>query len=103
MLCDRLLIMDHGKILAEGPPRKLVEEGVSRDVVEVADPSPELMAALGARNLKPERHGSRLFLYTDRGEEGFQAIAPYPAGEKVLRRATLEDLFLKLTGRELRA
>jgi lipooligosaccharide transport system ATP-binding protein len=108
MLCDRLLIMDQGRILAEGPPRKLVEEGVSRDVIEIADPSPGLLAALGAmgekgeKDLKPERHGSRLFLYTDRGEEGFRAIAPYAAGEKVLRRATLEDLFLKLTGRELR-
>ena len=102
MLCDRLLIMDHGRILAEGPPKKLVEEGVSRDVIEVADPSPALLEALGAHGLTPERHGSRLFLFTDRGEEGFRAIAPHAAGEKILRRATLEDLFLKLTGRELR-
>jgi len=84
-------------------PRRLVP-GMTIEVLVPSDWQPrEPLDQWRARNLKPERHGSRLFLYTDRGEEGFQAIAPYPAGEKVLRRATLEDLFLKLTGRELRA
>ena len=101
LLCDELIILDQGRILAQGSPRALVERTIGRDVIEVDEPSEPMLAALG-RFPRQEYHGSRLFLYTDRGEEGLQAIAGYPAGRKSLRRATLEDVFLRLTGRDLR-
>ena len=102
-LCDRLVILDHGKILVEGRPRDLIREYVGRDVIEVADPAEELRALVRSEGWEHEDLAHRLLVYSEAGEEVFQRIdADYCKGGCVLRMATLEDVFLKLTGRDLR-
>ena len=102
-LCDRLVIMDHGKILVEGAPMELVHGRVGREVVEVWGYPPELAELAKSRGWSHETDTDRLFIYTDSGEPILAAIAGKYAVERcTVRMAGLEDLFLKLTGRELR-
>ena len=102
-LCDRLIIMDHGLILIEGKPQELVREHVGRDVIEVVGPTQELRSYVQSQNLSCEDLGHRLVIYGDNREELYQKIARDFCREGCLMRmATLEDVFLKLTGRELR-
>ncbi len=102
-LCDRLAIMDRGRIIAEGSPRALIDRHIEPQVLEVHGPGYEAWMAR-ARALAPrvERAGDTVFVYA-------QDIAPVMktlVGEKELaylqRQASLEDVFLKLTGRDLR-
>jgi len=105
-LCDRLVIMDHAKIVAEGSPRGLIEEYATREVLELRL-SQEDLANLGGRldglAQRIETLPDRLLLYTTDGDAA--AIAVHERGlrpEQVLvRRSTLEDVFLRLTGRTL--
>ncbi|MCZ7608320.1 MAG: ABC transporter ATP-binding protein [Planctomycetota bacterium] len=108
-LCDRLVIMDKGKIVAEGRPRDLIKQHVSSHVVEVdiangarsVSERPEL-AELTALAKRHERHQDRLLLYVDNGEEVVAKAAHLlPDAETLIRRSTLEDVFLKITGRGL--
>jgi lipooligosaccharide transport system ATP-binding protein len=102
-LCDRLVIMDHGKILVEGPPADLVRTRVGREVVEVWGYPPELVDLARESGWCFETDTDRLFVYTDTGEAVFSAIAGrFPVERCTIRTAGLEDLFLRLTGRELR-
>ncbi len=102
-LCDRLVIMDHGKILVEGPPTDLVRSRVGKDVVEVWGYPAALVDHARQSGWRFETDTDRLFIYTDAGEAVFAAIAGrFPAERCTVRPAGLEDLFLKLTGRELR-
>jgi lipooligosaccharide transport system ATP-binding protein len=105
-LCDRLMVMDGGRIVAEGSPRELIEHHVTRDVLELRFPPgeqqimAEKVAVLGERI---ENLPDRLLLYCDDGEQALaavhaQAITPLTA---LVRRASLEDVFLTLTGRTL--
>ena len=105
-LCDRLVIMHEGRILIEGAPRDLVARETSPQVIEVFDPDPEVTPSLedlqGLAD-RSERLADRLLLYTGEGEALLQkvrAVVPDP-GAVWLRGATLEDVFLKLTGRGL--
>ena len=103
MLCDRLVIMDHGRILVEGPPADLVRTRVGREVVEVWGFPPALVAHVREQGWSFEADTHRLWIYTDSGEDVFEAIARrFPSEGCTVRMAGLEDLFLKLTGRELR-
>jgi lipooligosaccharide transport system ATP-binding protein len=103
-LCDRLVIMHEGRILVEGAPRDLVARETSPQVIEVFEPE----AAPGVEDLQGladrwDRLADRLLLYTSEGETLLQkvrAVVPDP-GSVWLRGATLEDVFLKLTGRGL--
>ncbi|MFN7916668.1 MAG: ABC transporter ATP-binding protein [Vicinamibacterales bacterium] len=108
-LCDRLLVMDKGRIVAAGSPRELIERYVSREVLElrVAD---HLRATLdaGLPGLAPavthvERLPDRLQLYADDGEMVLERV--HAMGIQVeralVRRASLEDVFLRLAGRTL--
>jgi len=105
-LCDRLVIMDHAKIVAEGSPRGLIEEYATREVLELRLRQEDL-ANLGGRldglAQRIETLPDRLLLYTSDGDAA--AIAVHERGlrpEQVLvRRSTLEDVFLRLTGRTL--
>jgi lipooligosaccharide transport system ATP-binding protein len=105
-LCDRLVVMDKAKIVAEGSPRELIERYSTRDVTELRF-SPEVQDSLDGQldGLAPriERLADRVLLYTDDGEA--VAVAAHERGlnpETVLvRRSTLEDVFLRLTGRSL--
>jgi lipooligosaccharide transport system ATP-binding protein len=105
-LCDRLVVMDQGKIVAEGSPRQLIQRYATRDVVELrfADGSKD-EAALQIDGIaeRSEVLADRVLLYTDDADatqDGLQSRGIHP--EQVLvRRSTLEDVFLRLTGRGL--
>lgn len=103
-LCDRLAIMDRGRIIAEGRPRDLIERHIEPSVVElygeeVTAWGAEFGAALCQRQ---ELVGETLFCYTQDGEPLMQNLKAQHALRYLHRPANLEDVFLKLTGRELR-
>ena len=102
-LCDRLIIIDHGLILVEGKPQDLIRQHVGRDVIEITEPTPELRSFIRAKELPCEDLGHRLMIYCEDREELYMRITRDFCKEGcVMRTATLEDVFLKLTGRELR-
>ena len=102
-LCDRLIIMDHGNILVEGKPIDLIKEYVGRNVIEISEPSGELVDYIQTQDLEYENLGHRLLIYGQEGDDLFYTICNTFCTEGcILRMATLEDVFLKLTGRELR-
>jgi len=105
-LCDRLVVMDKGKIVAEGSPRQLIERYSTREVVELRFPIGEQEAALDDLETIAKRTevlADRVLLYTDDGdatvlEVHARGVVPESVVE---RRSTLEDVFLRLTGRSL--
>jgi lipooligosaccharide transport system ATP-binding protein len=102
-LCDRLIIMDHGKILVDDKPAQLIRQYAGRDVIEASSPGEELRAFVRARNLAHDDLGHRLIIYGQEGDDLFQTVGERFCREDcVLRMATIEDVFLRLTGRELR-
>jgi lipooligosaccharide transport system ATP-binding protein len=102
-LCDRLIIMDHGGILVEGKPFELIRQYVGHDIIEVLEPSQTLRAFVQSRNMEHEDLGHRLIINTEDGNALFREISnEYCQEGCIMRMATLEDVFLKLTGRELR-
>jgi lipooligosaccharide transport system ATP-binding protein len=102
-LCDRLVIVDHGRILVEGKPAALVRQQVGHTVLEIAEPDQTVRDFLARENCRVEDLGSRLLVYLDHGDELFLKLTREVRAEGcMLRPAGLEDLFLKLTGRELR-
>ena len=102
-LCDRLVIIDHGRILVEGAPKALVRERVGQSVLEITDPDPAVRAFLARESCRFEDLGRRLLVHLDNGDPLFLRLTREVRAEGcTLRPASLEDLFLKLTGRELR-
>jgi lipooligosaccharide transport system ATP-binding protein len=105
-LCDRLVIMDHGRIAAQGTPRGLIERYSTREVVELRFARADDQAAalsLGELAQRLEVLPDRMLLYTDDGD-GILAEADRRGCSPVsgfVRRSTLEDVFLRLTGRSL--
>jgi lipooligosaccharide transport system ATP-binding protein len=105
-LCDRLVVMDKARIVAEGSPAELIARWSSREVVEVRFAPDEHEAMAGKLTDLAERIEvlpDRLLLYTDDGDAAAAAVHERglrPFGVLV-RRATLEDVFLHLTGRTL--
>ncbi len=105
-LCDRLVIMDKGKIVAHGSPRKLIEQHSTREVLELRFPvgTQEAHAEkLQGRASRTEILPDRVLLYTDNADrlsDAIHADGIIPEST-VSRRATLEDVFLHLTGRSL--
>jgi lipooligosaccharide transport system ATP-binding protein len=105
-LCDRLVVMDKAKIVAEGSPRQLIERYSTREVTELRFP-PGIQETLDGRldgvAERIEWLPDRVLLYAEDGEA--VAVAIHDRGvqaETVLvRRSTLEDVFLRLTGRTL--
>ena len=101
-LCNRLVIMDEGKILVEGSPGDLVANYVGSDILEV-DHTPPVIACLDAMNAQYEIFGDIVQVHTARprevAKELFDRCNP---GRVFARPASLEDVFLKLTGRVLR-
>ena len=105
-LCDRLVVMDKAKIVAEGSPRELIERYSTREGTELRfapDVQDRLDGKLDGLAERIERLADRVLLYADDGEA--VAVAAHERGlepETVLvRRSTLEDVFLRLTGRSL--
>ena len=104
-LCDRLVIMDNGKILDEGSPRELLKRHVRGSVFEFTigtEGTDDLLACLNTINYETETSGDTIFIYTDDAESVLREISSFTRVGFVHRQATLEDVFLKLTGRELR-
>jgi lipooligosaccharide transport system ATP-binding protein len=105
-LCDRLVVMDKARIVAEGSPRELIDHYSTREVAELRFPvgvQETLDGQLDGLADRIERLPDRVLLYADDGEA--VAVAAHDRGlrpETVLvRRSTLEDVFLRLTGRSL--
>ena len=105
-LCDRLIIMDHGRIVVEGTPPNLVAAHVGTEVVEVylsggEEADARVVDRLAAGPWRSERVGQVLYLYLRDGE-GAAMFAALGGLDFTRRRATLEDVFLTLTGHALR-
>jgi lipooligosaccharide transport system ATP-binding protein len=103
-LCDRIVIMHQGKILREGLPLQLVEEEIGRDVVEIRIPKEEDERIIG--HLAPfacghERVGDTLYFYCRDGHDAARKLVELDLPNTWTRPASLEDVFLKLTGRGL--
>lgn len=103
-LCDRLLVLDHGKKMTEGRPRDLIAQNLEPDVVEVygAGALALVDSPLKALAARVEVSGETLFFYTSDAMRLLAALADYPLLRTLHRPANLEDLFLKLTGRQIR-
>jgi lipooligosaccharide transport system ATP-binding protein len=105
-LCDRLVVMDGGKIVAEGSPRALIERHSTREVVELrfpGDSQQDYAGKLTGLGERIEVLPDRILLYADDGDAAVAAVhqrALTPASVLV-RRSTLEDVFLHITGRTL--
>ena len=105
-LCDRLVVMDDARIVAEGTPRALIERYSSREVLELRFENlttPDLEHKDGGLITRTEQLPDRVLLYTDNGEalgEKLYAEGIRPVSSLV-RRSSLEDVFLRLTGRRL--
>jgi lipooligosaccharide transport system ATP-binding protein len=103
-LCDRLMIIDHGKRLAEGAPQALIAEHIEPEVVEVYGEGVEDWFEGHGRKLaeRAELHGETAFCYLRDPAPAVENLRGFPRLRFMHRRANLEDLFLKLTGREMR-
>src|SRR4029079_768866 len=102
-LCDRLIVLDHGRKIAEGTPRKLIAEHLERDVVEVyGDGAAATAAAHGSLADRVETSGETVFFYLRDPKRLLDALAQDHEIRYLHRPANLEDLFLKLTGRQIR-
>jgi lipooligosaccharide transport system ATP-binding protein len=102
-LCDRLIIMDQGKILVEGKPAELIQDYVGQHVIEVSEPSADIRSHVQAARLSFEDLGHLLIIYGNHHDQLYHEISSRYCREGCLMRmATLEDVFLKLTGRGLR-
>ena len=103
-LCNRLLVLDHGKKMTEGTPRQLIADNLEPDVVEVYGTGALALmdSPLKALASRVEVSGETVFFYTQNSKSLLDALASYPHLRTLHRPANLEDLFLKLTGRQIR-
>jgi lipooligosaccharide transport system ATP-binding protein len=106
-LCDELVIMDAGRIIAQGAPADLVRKHVGEEVVELRvteEREAEVLAGLELSGVETERAGDVRLYFVGRKSAAGDAIVQRAQERRVpsfLRSATLEDVFLRLTGREL--
>ena len=103
-LCSRLLVLDHGRKIAEGRPRELIARHLEPDVVEVygVGAGALMESPLRALAARVELSGETVFFYTQSAKALLDALAAWPQLRTLHRPANLEDLFLKLTGRQIR-
>ena len=105
-LCDRLVVMDKGKIVAEGTPRELIERYSTKEVLELrflGDEPPNVDHRLDGLVERAEVLPDRVLLYTSDGDAAVAALHRLGVRPEssLVRRGTLEDVFLRLTGRSL--
>ncbi|MBU6496716.1 MAG: ABC transporter ATP-binding protein [Acidobacteria bacterium] len=105
-LCDRLVVMDHGRIVAEGPPASLISTHASREVLELrlgVDDHAEAADRLGEFAERVEVLADRVLLYVDSADDTLGDLhrAGWRPERTLQRRSSLEDVFLRLTGRTL--
>lgn len=102
-LCDRLVILDHGKIIAEGRPRDLISRYAAESVIEVDGPGEHLIKYIKEHKVEHDDLGERIIIYTEpRGELESRIRTDFCMESCRFRSGNLEDVFLRLTGRELR-
>jgi lipooligosaccharide transport system ATP-binding protein len=104
VLCDRILIIDKGKIIEEGKPSELVKKHIGEDVLEL-DFDEKLMQTLKEAfpDARFEKIGERMQIFTDKPHGVFEGfLKDHPLQNVTIRKANIEDVFLKLTGRGLR-
>ena len=105
-LCDRLIVVDHGRIMAEGTPAELIRRHSSREVLELrfgSDRNEQVAAALEGTGDRIEVLPDRILVYTADGEAELERVTDaglHPV-TSLVRRSSLEDVFLRLTGRSL--
>jgi lipooligosaccharide transport system ATP-binding protein len=102
-LCDRLVIIDHGRILVDGSPTELIARHAGSNAVEIEGPDQALRDYVKANHIEHDDLGDRLILYVPEEVELHNTIRDRFCSEKcIFRNSTLEDVFLRMTGRELR-
>ncbi|WP_414709420.1 hypothetical protein [Ramlibacter sp.] len=104
-LCNRLLVLDHGRKIAEGRPRDLIAEHLEPDVVEAYGNGVLEIAQSPLKSLarRTEVSGETVFFYTQDARPLLDTLGrEHPKLRTLHRPANLEDLFLKLTGRQIR-
>jgi lipooligosaccharide transport system ATP-binding protein len=103
-LCTRLLVLDHGRKIAEGKPRDLIAQHLEPDVVEVYGNGALALMDSPLRNMaaRVEVSGETVFFYTSDAASLLSALGAHAQLRTLHRPANLEDLFLKLTGRQIR-
>lgn len=104
VLCDRILIIDRGKIIEEGTPAELVKKHIGEDVLEL-DYNENLLPTLKEAfpDARFEKLGDRMQIFTDKPHGVFEGfLKEHPIQNVTIRKANVEDVFLKLTGRGLR-
>lgn len=105
-LCDRLVVMDGGRIVAEGSPRSLIAQHSTREVLELRyapGTNAERAATIADVGERQEVLPDRVLVYADDGEAALHAVHERGAAPEssLVRRSSLEDVFLRLTGRSL--
>jgi lipooligosaccharide transport system ATP-binding protein len=102
-LCDRLIIMDEGKIVTEGSPPELIKNLVGRNVIEIPGYREDLETFLKEKGVPYEKTPSRVIVFSKDSERFFNEVSQkFCETGCNLRMANLEDVFLKLTGRDLK-
>jgi lipooligosaccharide transport system ATP-binding protein len=102
-LCDRLGVLDHGRMIAEGAPHELIAEHIEPQVLEVyGDNVEEWAQQMRQTTDRMEISGDTVFCYVHQAEPLLQSLTMRGGLRYLHRPANLEDLFLKLTGREMR-
>jgi len=102
-LCDRLVILDRGGIIIEGQPRELIKKHAGESVIEIEGPGEELKEYVMEHGVESDDLGERLIIYAEpRGELESQIREEFCMESCRFRAGNLEDVFLRLTGRELR-
>jgi lipooligosaccharide transport system ATP-binding protein len=102
-LCDQLAVIDNGVLIAQGSPRELIEKTIEPDVVEVyGDDVNSLKERISAFATRIEVSGETLFAYTTTPTPLTDALSQFQGIRVLHRPANLEDVFIKITGRELR-
>jgi len=101
-LCDELVIMDHGRALVRGAPGELISSHTGQAVLELIEPDEAARARIAASGLEVEDFGRRVLVFGDSFAEMAALGKDLPSGQHILRPASLEDVFLRLTGRQLR-
>ena len=105
-LCDRLVVMDKGSIMAEGSPAQLIKDYSTKEVLEVrfgSERNSEMANELGQLCERIEELPDRILMYTEDGEELLERVYKknFHPKTSLVRRSSLEDVFLRLTGRTL--
>lgn len=105
-LCDRLVVVDKGKIMAEGSPSALIRQYSTREVLELrfgSERNTSVAGELGGIGERVETLPDRVLVYTDDGERALEVVKARGLSPltSLVRRSSLEDVFLRLTGRSL--